>query len=165
MNYQTFGPATFELADPGEDEMGLQMEMSMERTVMSPKSKNKFIIGSLMNILQHVIKTIVFRRIFQTKLIREVEISYFDQSISKIIKKNQEAAFRKIFEAAIFYECLMDKMAVFKKRAIFKAWKQLKKRKLKLLKAILSRKNKKEKAFLSVFLTQLRINTRNVGFS
>ncbi len=54
-------------------------------------------------------------------------------------------------------------MDAFKKKIVFKAWKQLKKRKIKLLKTILNRKNKKEKAFLSVFITQLRINARNIG--
>jgi len=47
-------------------------------------------------------------------------------------------------------------------KRVFKAWKLIKKRKIKLLKAILKRKNQKEIALQSVFLTQWRITTRNI---
>jgi hypothetical protein len=54
----------------------------------------------------------------------------------------------------------MDKL---KKKMVFRAWKQLKKRKLKLLKSILARKLKKESALLSVFLVQMRLNSSSIG--
>lgn len=81
------------------------------------------------------------------------------------MRKNEELAIRKIFEAAVFYECLKEKMDLFKMRQVFKAWKAIKKRKLKILKSILNRKGKKEKAFMSVFLTQFRLNSRNLSLS
>lgn len=110
---------------------------------MSPKSKNKFIMGSLVNILQGLIKKIVFRRIATSRIIKEEEILCLAHICAKIMRRNEEAAARKIFEAAVFYECLKEKMDCFKLRQAFRAWKALKKRKLKLLKSVLSRKGKK----------------------
>lgn len=51
----------------------------------------------------------------------------------------------------------------YKLRAVFKAWRAIKKRKAKLLKTLLLRKSKKEKVLLSVFMTQIRVNSRNIG--
>lgn len=110
---------------------------------MSPKSKNKFIIGSLVNILQGLIKKIVFRIIATSRIIKEGEIFCLIHSCTKIIRRNEETGMRKIYEAAVFYECLKQKMDMVKMRQIFKAWKTIKKRKLKMLKSILSRKGKK----------------------
>lgn len=55
----------------------------------------------------------------------------------------QQISFRKIYENAVFYECLQEKMDHFRMKIVFKAWKQIKKRRMKLLKAILTRKVKK----------------------
>lgn len=110
---------------------------------MSPKSKNKFIIGSLINILQGLIKKIVFRRLSTSRIIKVDEIYCLIHCCTKIIRRNEETAVRKIFEAAIFYECLKEKMDLFKMRQVFKAWKAIKKHKLKMLKRIINRKGKK----------------------
>lgn len=55
---------------------------------MSPKSKNKFIIGSLINILQGLIKKIVFRRLSTSRIIKEDEIYCLIHSCTKIIMRN-----------------------------------------------------------------------------
>jgi hypothetical protein len=54
-------------------------------------------------------------------------------------------------------------MCLYKKAAILKAWRQVKRRKMKLLKSLLLRKSKKERALLSVFLTQMRVNCSTLG--
>ena len=57
-NYQTFGTLAFD------------SPCSPPRALLSPKSRNKFIIGSLINVLQLILKRIVLRRILHARPIR-----------------------------------------------------------------------------------------------
>lgn len=72
-------------------------------------------------------------------------------------------SFRRISQAALYYGCLYDKMKYFKMGRVLSVWKNLRKRKVKLFKRILSRKTRKEKAFLSVVLAQWRITARTIS--
>jgi hypothetical protein len=53
-------------------------------------------------------------------------------------------------------------MRKFKLQQIFKKWKQLKKRKEKLIKTMLGRKVKKESAFMSIIMTQWRVTASHL---
>ena len=47
--------------------------------------------------------------------------------------------------------------------AVLRGWRQVGRRRAKLLKGLLGRKARKERAMLSVFLTQMRINCSSIG--
>ena len=57
--------------------------------VMSPKSKNKFIIGSLMSVLEQIIMKIALRKISSVITIKSSHIYYFESIIDKIAKRFQ----------------------------------------------------------------------------
>ena len=72
-NYQTFGshsprsPPAFNSSPP----------LSPSGSLLSPKSRNKFIIGSLVNVLEMILKRIILRRLRTVRLLQPSHIQFF----------------------------------------------------------------------------------------
>ncbi len=129
----------------------------------SPVSRNRVLLSSCLSVLEGAVTRIVFNRLSRTKAIKKEHLIHFSQLFQQLRDSCLVSALRKISQAALYYTWLDHKMQMSKIKKVFAAWKQLKKRKLKLLKDILKRKTKKEKAFLSVAITQWRITARMVA--
>ena len=54
---------------------------------MSPKSKNKFIIGSLISVLEQIIMKIALRKISFVITIKSSHVYYFERTFDKITKR------------------------------------------------------------------------------
>jgi hypothetical protein len=64
--------------------------------VLSPKSRNKFILSSSLSVLQAILTKIVFRKIRQAKLLKGSHLLLFEHVCSTITLRLQRLAFRNI---------------------------------------------------------------------
>lgn len=64
--------------------------------VLSPKSRNKFIISSSVSVLQSILTKIAFRKIRQAKILKRSHLLLFEHICSGITLRVQRLAFRKV---------------------------------------------------------------------
>lgn len=129
----------------------------------SPMSRNRFLLSSCVAVLEAGVTRVIFNRLVRARTVKEGELASLGLKVKKVQDNLLLFSFRKITQAALYLQCACQRLDRFKIRRILQAWKNLRRRKLKLIKSILHRKHQKEQAYLSVLLAQWRITARTIS--
>lgn len=138
---------------------------SFECQLLSPKSQNKFIVSSCLAVLAQTVVRIAFRKLRRGRNLKLTHFLTLDKALSDIRMRMVAASYRRILQEAFLMQCIQHRLDALVLKRLFKAWRQVRKRRLKLLRNLLTRKGKKERAFAGVILTQWRLTARHLAIA